>query len=242
MLYSLLELGMQPDKLAREGDAVDLDAFGPIPRPEQTRKRFKLPSDVPVIGYAGQLESMKLSKGIPELLGAAEILSKKNVPFHLVIAGGPDAARKKFEKSLPKHVAEHVSFVGLLPATQVPHLLRACDCLVYPAPASNHPFYMRDTSPLKLFEYMAAKQPIVTADLPPIRDVLDDSMATFVPPGDPAALAEAIQQTIEHVEESEKKAKKAFETVQGYTWEKRMERIMQTFTSKELVSAVRSLQ
>ena len=63
--------------------------------------------------------------------------------------------------------------------------------LALPNPASA--ISTRFTSPLKLFEYMAAGPAIVASDLPSIREVLhDDVDALLVTPGDAAALAAAI--------------------------------------------------
>lgn len=208
-----------------EGDAVDLHAFS------DANHASPAPSGIPLIVYTGQLQSMGLSKGIPELLSALQTLSDKAVRFHAIVAGGPDAAKKKFEASLSPTLRSHVTFAGHLPHAEIPSLLSVASVLVYPAPKSDHPFYNRDTSPLKLFEYAASGKPIVSADLPPIRDVFDDTMLTFVLPGDSAALASAIQKVLSSPEESKRKAHKARAVIENHTWDKRMERILASVQS-----------
>ncbi len=83
---------------------------------------------------------------------------------------------------------------------------------------------------MKIFEYMASKRPIITTDLPSLREVLiEGETALFTPPGDPKALAMAIKQLFNPSESrlSEALAENAFvEVSKKYTWEKRAVRIL----------------
>src|SRR5262249_13241169 len=70
-----------------------------------------------------------------------------------------------------------------------PRWLAAAAVLVLPNSRAE-PISARYTSPLKLFEYMAAGRPIVASDLPSLREVLTGGRnAVLVPPDDPGALA-----------------------------------------------------
>ncbi len=226
MRQALVELGINDIPVIVEGDAVDLHDFEDLPERRAARDGLGVADSMPLIVYTGQLESMGLQKGMPELVGALEILAKRGVEFQAVIAGGPDSSAAKFRATLSPRLKERVNFTGHISHVKIPTLLTAADVLVYPAPKSNHPFYMRDTSPLKIFEYMAAGQPIVTADLPPIHDALDRTMALFVPPGDKESLADAIRLTLDEPDASRKRARLAKAHVEQFTWEKRMERIL----------------
>lgn len=217
MRDELVSWGVEGRRVVVESDAVDVDRFiGAQPKHSNLSK--------PIIGYAGQIESMGMSKGIPELLDAMSILHDHGFTGSCIIAGPApkNAALLRQLKETPS-----VEFLGFQPMTEIPSLLAVCDILVYPAPASNHPFYNRDTSPLKIFEYMAAGKPIVTADLPPIRDVLDDTSAFFCKPGDAQDLARTIQEAIGNPEEAKRRATEARKRVERATWTKRMERILQ---------------
>jgi glycosyltransferase involved in cell wall biosynthesis len=89
-----------------------------------------------------------------------------------------------------------------------------------PFPWTTHfAYYM---SPLKMFEYMAAKRPIIATDLPAIREILDDKMAIIIPPGDPEALAEAVKRLLDDPIQAEKLSDQAYAKVQEYTWAKRV--------------------
>lgn len=233
MRTELIHMGISDVPVIVEGDAVDLHDFESLPDPTDTRESLKIPAGVPLIVYTGQLKSMGLSKGIPELLGALEILQERGLDFRAVIAGGPEPERIAFEKQLSPELRPSVSFTGHLPHLKIPTLMTAADVLVYPAPASDHPYYQRDTSPLKIFEYMASGRPIVAADLPPIHDIADSTMLTFVPPGDSEALADAIRSVLDDTDDAQKKARLARLHVEQSTWEKRMKRILDAARLKE---------
>jgi glycosyltransferase involved in cell wall biosynthesis len=98
---------------------------------------------------------------------------------------------------------------------------------VYPAPATTDSFFLRDTSPLKLFEYLAASRPVVCADLPPLHDVVDESVVRFCRSGDAEALAEGISDTLSHPEKASARIAKGRTIAALHSWEQRMRRILE---------------
>lgn len=220
-----LALAVDPKKIMVEGDAVRADVLADMQELSEARPKL---TGTSVIGYAGSLVARNsLEKGVNILLEALSILHKKSVSVQCMIAGGPASWQKKYESMAEKlDIASIVSFMGHVSASKVPQLLSQCDILVYPAPATRHPYFLRDTSPLKIFEYMAAGKPIIAADLPPVRDIIDDSCATFVAPGDAEDLARALEYVIADPVAAQKRALAARKRVEEHTWEKRMERIL----------------
>ena len=231
MRDELVQMGVASEHVIVEPDAVNLQLFSQQTDRKAWHHEHDIPSDVPLISYVGQLRSMGLSKGVETLLSALEDLSRSGRDFCAVIAGGPDDVRHKMENGLSPNLRSKVKFLGTIDHRSVPALLSASDLLVYPAPASNHQFYMRDTSPLKIFEYMASGKPIVCADLPPLRDVLSEETAFLASPGDSTELALAMNHALEHPEEADKHAELARKIVENHTWEKRMQRILQVSAS-----------
>jgi glycosyltransferase involved in cell wall biosynthesis len=113
---------------------------------------------------------------------------------------------------------------------KVPDHLARCMILVLPNPASA--ISSRFTSPLKLFEYMAAGRAIVASDLPSIREVVrDNAQALLVAPGSPEALGEAIQKLIEDRALAEKVARSAYAEAPKYTWGRRAEKLEALFAA-----------
>jgi glycosyltransferase involved in cell wall biosynthesis len=122
-----------------------------------------------------------------------------------------------------------VTFTGLVEPARVPELLARADILVLPNPASA--ISTRYTSPLKLFEYMAAGRPIVSSDLPSIREILRDNVnALLVAPGDPMALASAIDRLLRDPALAARLARTALDEVPSYSWQRRAERLETLFT------------
>ncbi len=226
---SLIAWGADPSNIVVEADGVDLSRFESIPAPSVARKEWDLPEGVPVIGYAGSLITRRtVEKGVGELITALSLLKKAGRKHVGLIAGGPASQKDIYEEQARKLglSSQDIRFLGPVPAADVPRVIAAFDIAVYPAPASRHAYFWRDTSPLKLFEYLAAGRPIACADLPPLRDIVDESIVRFCKAGDPASLAECITWLLDHQQEAEKMAEKGKEIVKQHSWTKRMERII----------------
>ncbi|MBM3230725.1 glycosyltransferase family 4 protein [Candidatus Peregrinibacteria bacterium] len=234
MRDALVGWGVAKKKTMIEGDAVDLARFAKPLAKSAAKKHHRLPADSVVVGYVGSLVTFdRLQKGVDLLVRALARMKKQHVPVFGFIVGGPVKWSERYRKlgyslGLTHH---EVQFHVALPSKQVPSALAACDILVYPAPASKHPYFRRDTSPLKLFEYMAAGVPVVCADIPPVRDVVDATMVRFAEPGSLASIAGGIKHILEKPKEAAARAKKAKEAMKEYTWEKRMKRILAGLSS-----------
>jgi len=143
-----------------------------------------------------------------------------------VIIGGhpaePDVARvRRLAGAL--EIEGRLTFAGLVSPARVSTLLRNADVLVVPTIDTR---WARYTSPLKLFEYMAAGRPIVASDLPAIREVLTDGEnACLVAPGDEHALAAGIRRVLDDPALADRLARRASEGVAAYSWDRRAERL-----------------
>ena len=204
--------------------------FGPRPRhatiPDGCRlepsRSFAEPRhrDVPTVAYAGHLYPWK---GVTVLLHA--LASLPNVTG-LIIGGHPgerDLARTR-EEAARLGLDDRVTFTGLLDPGAVARRLADADILVLPN--TETVLSARYTSPLKLFEYMAAGKPIVASKLASLDDVLrHDQNALLVRPDDPKALAASIDRLVQQPELARRLARCAFDDAAGYTWDRRAERL-----------------
>ncbi|MGI9505986.1 MAG: glycosyltransferase family 4 protein, partial [Geminicoccaceae bacterium] len=86
-------------------------------------------------------------------------------------------------------VDEHIEFTGWLTREAAVQRLQKADIAV--APFLNiEPFYF---DPVKVLDYMAAGLPVIASDIERIAEMLDSGrVGLLVPPGDVAALAEAM--------------------------------------------------
>ena len=225
MRGELLQLGVDASKLLVEGDAVNLFEFQGMPSASEARKHIGFQTNRMVVGYVGRLKTLEMEKGVAELLNALSMAKAERLFFGLVV-GGPEQDKKQYEAMAAslKLTADDVRFTGEVPAAAVPTALAACDVLVMPFP--DKPHYRKYMSPLKMFEYMASGKPIVTSDLPPVRDVLSEKAAVFCEPGNADSLLRALRFIIANPDDAADRAHAASALVQEHSWEKRMERIL----------------
>lgn len=225
MREELRRQGVEDRRMVVEGDAVDLERFRALPPSQEARSAFGLSTDRLVVGYVGRLKTLGMDKGVAVLLHALAHV-RQTGRFMGLIVGGPQGDRQEYEalaRSLGLTESD-VCFTGEIPARNVPAAMVACDILAMPFP--DMPHYRTHMSPLKMFEYMAAGRPILTSDLPTIRDVLSEQTAVFCEPGDPVSVVAALDWIAEHPAEAQVRAQAARKVVASHTWEERMRRIL----------------
>jgi glycosyltransferase involved in cell wall biosynthesis len=178
----------------------------------------------PIVGYAGHLYAWK---GVDVLLQAIALVPGAR----LLIVGGhekePDLARLQ-ALAADLRVADRVTFTGAVAPTEVAARLAQAQVLALPNPPSAISTHF--TSPLKLFEYLAAGRAIVASDLPAIREVLQDGeTALLVEAGRSEALAAAITRLFADRGLVERLARNAAAHAAAFTWAKRAERLESLF-------------
>jgi glycosyltransferase involved in cell wall biosynthesis len=230
--YVTITAGLAAELAGRFGPRANLAVVpdgariaGPVQSPE-ARALGPEPRTPTTIAYAGHLYAWK---GVDLLLEAIAAVPD----IRALIVGGHE---KESDLSRLRALAarlgidSRVTFTGPVLPSHVPsHLVRA-DILALPNPASA--ISTHATSPLKLFEYMAARRAIVASDLPSIREVLtNDVHALLVAPGDAGALAGAIRRLSEDPELRERLAAAAQAAVAEYSWSRRAERLEALFST-----------
>jgi glycosyltransferase involved in cell wall biosynthesis len=188
-------------------------------------------SNAPVVAYAGHLYAWK---GVEVLLRA---LARVPDARGLIVGGHPGEPDLARLKALATTLAidGRVTFTGLVEPGRVAELLKDADILTLPNPPSA--ISTRFTSPLKLFEYMAAGRPIVASDLPSVREVLHHEIdALLVPPGDHEAMAAAVERLLADRALSARLAEAALAAAPAYSWDRRAERLDVFFAAMGVTS------
>jgi glycosyltransferase involved in cell wall biosynthesis len=202
-----------------EHDGADLDLHGSGGDREAARAALGLGgADGPLVVYTGRANE---GKGIPVLLEAARHLER--IGARVMVVG------KVYDEQFRVQAPPNVTFTGFVPPAQIPPYLAAADALVLPTTADLR--YAAYTSPLKLFEYMAARRPVVASNLPVLREVLqDESNALLYPPKEPAALAAAVERLWREPRLADSIAAQAERDVEQYSWDNRARRILSVMT------------
>ncbi len=214
----LIALGVGAEKIFVAPDGVDLAAFEKIKEDSSTlRKRLNLPLNEKIIMYSGHFYQWK---GAQVLAEAAKHLSAGEI---IVFIGGTEKDISAFKEKYG-HI-KNILILGHKPHQEVPHYLKAADVLILPN-LGEEKISRNYTSPLKMFEYMAAQKPIIASDLLSIREILNSGNAILTPPNDAEALAQAITAVLKNGSFSDKITKQAFSDVLKFTWIKRAENII----------------
>ena len=217
----LIKRGFDSNKIHILHDGVDLDKFDINISKENARVRLSLPKDKTIISYIGSLQNWK---GYETFLKSYDYLKNKENIIYLTVGGNNEQIKVLKEK----YKSDNIIFVPFVENSRVPLFLKASDILVIPN-SSKYEISVKYTSPLKLFEYMASKRPIIASDLPSIREVASENEVLFFKPDDEKNLALNVEKLIQDKELQKKLINNAFEKVKKYTWEKRAKRIIKIF-------------
>jgi glycosyltransferase involved in cell wall biosynthesis len=145
-------------------------------------QRAELPEANAWVGYAGRLER---TRGLPTLVEAGRLLSRRRAGVHVALAGEGPARAELLRSAVPADV-----FWLPGPVPSVPGVLAALDVCCFPSTAPG--------TPTSLLEAAALGRPIVAAAVPGIEELYADGREiVLVPPEDPSALAAAIQGLLE---------------------------------------------
>jgi glycosyltransferase involved in cell wall biosynthesis len=122
-----------------------------------------------------------------------------------------------------------VQVVGWVPFTELPRWFAQADVGLVPWHSREE--FPPPIVPTKMFEYMAARLPVVASDRPVIRALLQDrDCGLLVEPGDAGALAEAIEQLLTHPAEARAMGQRGREAVeQHYRWETEGEKLVRLY-------------
>lgn len=148
------------------------------------RAELGIPPDVPLLGTVGWL---RLQKAHHVLVRAAALLRDEYPDIQVLIVGdGPERdATQGLINEL--NLNETVRILGA--RTDVPDILHTLDIAV-----SSSDF---EGSPAAVLEYMGAELPVVATAVGGVPDLIESGIhGLLIPPGDPAALANAVSKLL----------------------------------------------
>ena len=164
-------------------NGVDVESF----RPGQ-----EIPDTGPLRG--AYVSSFRSWHGAEDLVGAVAECARRDVPVHVTCIGAGPRWKAARDAAVTAGVQDHIEFVGEVPHDEVPRLLAEAN--VGLAPFAPDRFRALELgwfwSPIKIFEYLAAGLPVITADISELRELLPADVANFYRAGEPLGLAEAM--------------------------------------------------
>ncbi len=214
---SLIKKGIDENKILVAPDGVDLEKFDiDIPK-EEARKKLNLPQDKKIVLYTGHLYEWK---GAQILANASNFLDNDTI---IVFVGGTKKDEKEFREK--NKDLNSILILGHKLYSEIPYYLKAADILVLPN-LGKIEISKSWTSPMKMFEYMASKRPIISSNLSSLREILNENNAILIRENSPGDLADGINSALKNKGFSDKISSCAFQDVQKYTWKKRIDNIL----------------
>lgn len=219
---NFIKAGVPEDKILVLEDGVDIESFQNLPSKEEIRGTFELPQDKKIVVYCGSLFP---DKGIEHIL-----LVATNIPDVIfLLVGGREQQIKMWENYVNSHRIKNVQFAGFVENSNVPLYLKAADALIMPYKTDQEIKIMdiNTTSPLKLFEYMAAKKPIISTNILAIsRTITNGEEGLLVEPNNVQELTRFVEMVLEDEHLAAELAESAYRKVQEYDWKERCKKIL----------------
>jgi glycosyltransferase involved in cell wall biosynthesis len=171
-----------PEKYEVIRCGVDVDAWQPGERGQSTADPLR------ILVICRLVEK----KGVDTLIRAVNILRTAGVACRLTVAG--DGPQEIHLHVLAKILGcdDSIRWLGAVDNNQVPQLMSQAD--VFALPCRSDSRGDKDGIPVVLMEAMACGVPVISGDLPAIRELIEDGVSgILIPGGDADALAQRLK-------------------------------------------------
>ena len=212
-------------------NGVELERYENLPSPVDARRQLNL-KDGLTVGFTGHIYP---GRGADLLFELAKQMPHVNF---LWVGGTPELV-ELWRGKLNDAKVTNVTMTGFVKHDVIPMYQAASDVLLMPYSSSISASSGQDIAevinPMKMFEYMASGRAIISADLPSIREVLNDENAVLCEPGDFRKWKVGIETLLADEPRRIKLKTQARKDVEMFSWKKREERVMD-FLNKDIVS------
>ncbi|MCZ6782367.1 MAG: glycosyltransferase [Proteobacteria bacterium] len=202
--YAVEVYGVPEERILVAPNAVDPGRFCAGDR-AALRRGLGLAEDRSLVVFVGHFEERKGPLRVVDALGD---LPDTDLAF---VGEGPQDPR-----------GSSIVFSGPVPHTEVSRWLGAADLFVLPT--------LDEGSPNAILEAMACGVPVVSSDIPSLREIADDDCALLVDPRDRDALRNAVVSLLRDADRRSAMGRAALARSAGHTLEDRARRILEWLT------------
>jgi glycosyltransferase involved in cell wall biosynthesis len=213
MKQAIIERGIEPDSITIVPNAVDRYRFKPLQRNEALQLELGL-KDSFTLGY---ISNMSLREGHDILIKAIPTLIKEHRNVKLLLVGD-GKERENLEKLVEElKIQDRVIFTGNVDHSKIQEYYALIDLFVVP----RRQDYASDlVTPLKPFEAMAMKIPLLVSDRPALLEIIGEDRGFSFRTEDSQHLAEMISQFINNPNKAAIRVENAAKWIsESRTWE-----------------------
>ena len=153
-----IRMGANPDKTYLVRAGIDLERYDPNIDGSEIRESYGIEKDDIVLFFMGWLYDFS---GLKEV---AIELSKSDNNIKLLIVGDGDAFDDLKRIREEYDLDSQMILTGKQPYEKIPEFIAAADICLLPAYPDEE--IMQDIVPIKMYEYMAMRRPVITTRLP----------------------------------------------------------------------------
>jgi glycosyltransferase involved in cell wall biosynthesis len=209
-------------------NGVELEKYDHLPNPLEARHQLNLPDGL-TVGFTGHIYP---GRGADLLLELARQMPQVNFLW----VGGTSELVELWRGKLTEARMTNVTMTGFIKHEKIPLYQAASDVLLMPysrsISASSGQDIAEVINPMKMFEYMASGRAIVSADIPSIREVLNEENAVFLEAGNWELVIGVWKAAIESLLADESRRRElggqARKDVEQLTWIKRAESVLKS--------------
>ena len=197
----VIELGASPERTGVLRAGIDTKQFNADSNHGTVRKQYGLNDKDIVLFFMGWLYNFS---GLKEV--ALQFAQVRNDKLKLLIVGEGDAYEELQKIGEKYNLQDRFILTGKKPYHEIPNFIAASDVCLLPA-YPNEPI-MQDIVPIKVYEYMAMKKPVIATKLPGVMKEFgqDNGVVYIDKPEDAVAKAVELVQSGE-IEELGSKAR-----------------------------------
>ena len=183
------------------------------------RKEWQLPEEFILVH--GNTAPKKNTTGV--IKAYVQYCSMMNESLPLVITDYPrNLVGNLLDQLSRPELLQNIFTIGYVPSEQMPLLYNCSNIFLYPS--------LRESFGLPILESMACGIPVITSDIPPIREVGGDA-ATFINPDDHKAIAASIYELLSDEQRKNNQVKKGLERASQFSWRNSAVKLIDLYSS-----------
>jgi glycosyltransferase involved in cell wall biosynthesis len=206
-------------------NGVDLNRYQDIPGQVEARRQLGLPKQFTAV-YSGGFYT---GRGVETIFELAKVFPQ----VHFLCVGGKPQVVAELQKQVDAEKLTNLTLTGFVANEKLPLYQATADILLMPSAThiagSSGGNIAAETSPMKLFEYMACKRAILCSDLPVLHEILNNKNAVLYPSEDFQALVDAFTALMKDGKKRAALGAQARLDVTKYSWNDKMRSILDYF-------------